>query len=101
MNDMAWAAPAAAHFVNDDGADAPARDIRKGAMIGAAFFVGLLGFAALTPLDAGATAEGVAVRGIPAASSARSAARRPPAWRARRSASVRPRPSKTAARKRS
>ena len=44
---------------SDDAADAPARDIRKGAMIGAAFFVGLLGFAALTPLDAGATAEGV------------------------------------------
>jgi HlyD family secretion protein len=59
MNDMAWVTPAAAHFINDDGADAPARDIRKGAMIGAAFFVGLLGFAALTPLDAGATAEGV------------------------------------------
>ena len=59
MNDMAWVAPGAAHFVNDDGADAPSRDIRKGAMIGAAFFVGLLGFAALTPLDAGANAEGV------------------------------------------
>ena len=59
MNDMAWVAPGAAHFVNDDGADAPGRDIRKGAMIGAAFFVGLLGFAALTPLDAGANAEGV------------------------------------------
>ena len=59
MNDMAWVAPAGAQFVNDDAADAPGIDIRKGAMIGAAFFVGLLGFAALTPLDAGANAEGV------------------------------------------
>ena len=58
MNDMAWVAPAAP-FVNDDAADAPGGDVRKGALIGAAFFVGLLGFAALTPLDAGATAEGV------------------------------------------
>jgi HlyD family type I secretion membrane fusion protein len=59
MNDMTWAAPEAAQYVNDDGVDAPGIDIRKGAMIGAAFFVGLLGFAALTPLDAGAVAEGV------------------------------------------
>ncbi len=59
MNDMTWVAPAAAPFVNDDGADAPGREIRKGAMIGAAFFVGLLGSAALIPLDAGANAEGV------------------------------------------
>jgi HlyD family type I secretion membrane fusion protein len=59
MNDMTWAAPEAAHYVNDDDADAPGLDIRKGVMIGAAFFVGLLGFAALTPLDAGAAAEGV------------------------------------------
>ena len=59
MNDMAWVAPGAAQFINDDAADAPTRDLRKGAMIGAAFFVGLLGFAALTPLDAGANAEGV------------------------------------------
>jgi multidrug efflux pump subunit AcrA (membrane-fusion protein) len=59
MNDMAWVAPGGAPFISDDGADAPGRDIRKGAMIGAAFFVGLLGFAALTPLDAGANAEGV------------------------------------------
>jgi len=59
MNDMAWVAPGGAPFISDDGADAPGRDIRKGALIGAAFFVGLLGFAALTPLDAGANAEGV------------------------------------------
>jgi HlyD family type I secretion membrane fusion protein len=59
MNDMAWVAPGGAEFIEDDGADAPGRDIRKGLMIGAAFFVGLLGFAALTPLDAGANAEGV------------------------------------------
>jgi HlyD family secretion protein len=56
---MAWVAPGGAPFISDDGADAPGRDIRKGALIGAAFFVGLLGFAALTPLDAGANAEGV------------------------------------------
>jgi HlyD family secretion protein len=59
MNDMAWAAPGGAQFVTDESADAPGLEIRKGAMIGAAFFVGLLGFAALTPLDAGANAEGV------------------------------------------
>jgi HlyD family secretion protein len=59
MNDMTRIAPAGADFVDGEQHDAPGRDIRKGAMIGAAFFVGLLGFAALTPLDAGASADGV------------------------------------------
>lgn len=39
--------------------DTPRRELRAGGMIGALFFVGLLGWAALTPLDAGAYAEGV------------------------------------------
>lgn len=59
MNDMAWVTPGGVNFASDEGHDAPGREIVKGALIGAAFFVGLLGFAALTPLDAGATADGV------------------------------------------
>ena len=44
--------------------DSPKREVRVGTMIAAAFFVGLLGWAALTPLDAGALAQGtVAVSG--------------------------------------
>lgn len=42
-----------------DAPDTPAAEIRGGAIIAAAFFVGLLGWAALTPLDAGAVAQGV------------------------------------------
>jgi HlyD family type I secretion membrane fusion protein len=37
----------------------PKREIRKGLLVAGAFFVGLLGWAALTPLDAGAIAQGV------------------------------------------
>lgn len=44
--------------------DSPKRELRTGALIGAAFFIGLLGWAAMTPLDAGALAQGsVAVSG--------------------------------------
>lgn len=43
----------------DDSRDDAAFDARRGWMIGGAFFVGLLGWAALTPLDAGAYAEGI------------------------------------------
>ena len=39
--------------------DSSRREIRIGAMIAGGFFIGLLGWAALTPLDAGATAQGV------------------------------------------
>lgn len=37
----------------------PQREIRKGLIVAGAFFVGLLGWAAMTPLDAGAIAQGV------------------------------------------
>jgi HlyD family type I secretion membrane fusion protein len=37
----------------------PKGETRKGLMIAAAFFIGLLGWAAMTPLDAGAVAQGV------------------------------------------
>lgn len=39
--------------------DTSRKEIRVGVAIGGAFFVGLLGWAALTPLDAGAMAQGV------------------------------------------
>jgi HlyD family secretion protein len=41
--------------------DSPSGEFRTGALIGGLFFVGLLGWAALTPLHAGAYAEGVVV----------------------------------------
>lgn len=37
----------------------PKKELRKGWLIAGLFFVGLLGFAAITPLDAGAMAQGV------------------------------------------
>lgn len=44
--------------------DSPRRELRAGSVIGGLFFLGLLGWAALTPLDAGALAQGtVAVSG--------------------------------------
>lgn len=48
----------------NDTMDSPKRELRSGALIGGAFFIGLLGWAAMTPLDAGALAQGnVAVSG--------------------------------------
>lgn len=44
---------------NDDNVDKPHRELRIGGAIVALFFVGLLGWAAMTPLDAGAYAQGV------------------------------------------
>ena len=38
--------------------DSPKRELRMGLVIAGAFFVGLLGWAAITPLDAGALAQG-------------------------------------------
>lgn len=58
MNDMAWK-PAIGPGGGDDIMDAPKRELKTGGALAIAFFVGLLGFAALTPLDAGAFAEGV------------------------------------------
>jgi HlyD family type I secretion membrane fusion protein len=44
----------------DDGKlDGPVREFRTGGAIVGVFFFGLLGWAALTPLDAGATAQGI------------------------------------------
>ncbi len=39
--------------------DSPIPELRSGAMVGSLFFLGLLGWAAFIPLDAGAMAEGV------------------------------------------
>lgn len=48
----------------NDAIDSPKRELRSGLLIGGAFFIGLLGWAAMTPLDAGALAQGnVAVSG--------------------------------------
>jgi HlyD family type I secretion membrane fusion protein len=48
----------------DNVADGPAAEMRVGGIIAGLFFIGLLGWAAITPLDAGAMAEGmVAVSG--------------------------------------
>ena len=38
--------------------DSPKRELRMGILIAGAFFAGLLGWAAITPLDAGALAQG-------------------------------------------
>ena len=54
MTSQATAWESVAHPLDD-----PRSDIRAGAAIVFAFFVLLLGWAALTPLDAGATAPGV------------------------------------------
>jgi HlyD family secretion protein len=61
MNDMTWAPPAGAYGDQDDDAaiDTPRRELWIGGGIAGAFFVGLLGWAALTPLDAGAFAQGI------------------------------------------
>lgn len=61
MNDMTWAPPAGAYGDQDEDAaiDTPRRELWIGGGIAAAFFVGLLGWAAVTPLDAGAYAQGI------------------------------------------
>lgn len=60
MNDMTWNPSAGEHGDNDDATiDTPRRELWIGGGIAAAFFAGLLGWAALTPLDAGAYAQGV------------------------------------------
>jgi HlyD family type I secretion membrane fusion protein len=48
----------------EDAADSPKSELRVGGFIAGLFFIGLLGWAAITPLDAGAMAEGtIAVSG--------------------------------------
>jgi HlyD family secretion protein len=60
MNDMMWKAPIMPETPpRADAADRPGRELRIGVAIIALFFFGLLGWAALTPLDAGAYAQGV------------------------------------------
>ncbi len=60
MNDMSWnpAAPPATDPAHDEAMDNPYRELKIGAIIAAIFFLGLLGWAAFIPLDAGAFAEG-------------------------------------------
>jgi HlyD family type I secretion membrane fusion protein len=59
MNDMMWKPPIMAELNDQDFADRPHREMRVGAAIIAVFFLGFLGWAAVTPLDAGAYAQGV------------------------------------------
>lgn len=59
MNDMMWKPPLMTDTEDQDFADRPHRELRLGGAIVALFFVGLLGWAAMTPLDAGAYAQGV------------------------------------------
>ncbi len=56
MTDMSFAPKVGDPF---EELSSPRKEMRKGALIAGAFFVGLLGWAALTPLDAGAIAQGV------------------------------------------
>jgi HlyD family secretion protein len=61
MTDMAWKPDAGSIY---EELASPKNDSKRGFMIAGLFFVGLLGWAALTPLDAGAVAQGyVAVSG--------------------------------------
>ncbi|ALH79663.1 HlyD family type I secretion periplasmic adaptor subunit [Sphingopyxis macrogoltabida] len=64
MNEALWTSPVAADAIDNDSSDKPHRELRLGAAIVAVFFIGLLGWAAATPLDAAASAQGfVAVSG--------------------------------------
>jgi HlyD family type I secretion membrane fusion protein len=61
MTDMSWTPDPKSIY---EELASPKKDIRKGLFIAGAFFIGLLGWAAMTPLDAGAVAQGyVAVSG--------------------------------------
>ena len=60
MTDMSWKPPIGGDRPSgDDSADRPHRELRIGGLIVAFFFIGMLGWASLTPLDAGAYAPGV------------------------------------------
>jgi HlyD family type I secretion membrane fusion protein len=56
MGDMSWTPSV---MEESQSLSSPKGETRKGLYIASVFFVGLLGWAALTPLDAGATAQGV------------------------------------------
>lgn len=58
MNDMGWAPVPMDDEKAKDQQDGARRELRTGAVIGAIFFLVILGFAALVPLHAGAMAEG-------------------------------------------
>ncbi|NTZ43381.1 HlyD family type I secretion periplasmic adaptor subunit [Altererythrobacter sp. SALINAS58] len=59
MNDMSAKFAPLPAVQDEEAFDTPGKEFRVGGIIAGIFFVGLLGFAALTPLDAGAFAEGV------------------------------------------
>ncbi len=59
MNDMMWKPPIIADQADKDSVDRPHREMRVGIAIIALFFLGFLGWAAATPLDAGAYAQGI------------------------------------------
>lgn len=59
MTDHIWKAPDPADITQDGAFDSSHRELKVGLLVAAAFFIGLLGWAALTPLDAGAVAQGV------------------------------------------
>lgn len=64
MNDMMWKPLITTEPEDDHSADKTHRELRLGRGIVALFFIGLLGWAAMTPLDAGAYAQGfIAVSG--------------------------------------
>jgi HlyD family type I secretion membrane fusion protein len=56
MTDMSWVAPKVEEAM---ALDAPKGEMKKGLWLAGLFFFGLLGWAALTPLDAGAVAQGI------------------------------------------
>lgn len=59
MNDMSAKFAPLPEVKEEESYDTPRRELRVGGIIAGVFFIGLLGFAALTPLDAGAFAEGI------------------------------------------
>jgi HlyD family secretion protein len=58
MTDMSWK-PTAVEMKAAEALSSHKGELRRGLMIAGVFFVGLLGWAAVTPLDAGAIAQGV------------------------------------------
>lgn len=59
MNSMAWGADTEQLSKEAEPIDTPRRELKTGIAIAVVFFGGLVGWAALTPLDAGALADGV------------------------------------------
>lgn len=59
MSDMSWNATADRDLATEESLDSPLKEMKVGGLVAGLFFIGLLGWAALTPLDAGAVAQGV------------------------------------------